>query len=75
MTPRLDGRTAVLCAVLLQAAGTVAYGTWLVMVPSPLFVLASFSLTAVVFALSAGRGRAQHSTCRSSEAPAVVRLH
>lgn len=39
----------ILLAVLLQAIGKVMYGTWLADVPSPLFVLVSFALTAAVF--------------------------
>lgn len=43
------GRGMILLAVLLQAIGKVMYGTWLADVPSPLFVLVSFALTATVF--------------------------
>ena len=50
------GRAAVLAAVLLQAIGKVVYGTALTAVPSPLFVFASFSLTACVFLLFARKG-------------------
>ncbi len=53
------GRAAVLIAVLLQAAGKVAYGTWLSIVPTALFVLVSFSLTAVLFATAAQRTRGE----------------
>ncbi len=52
MLATVDGRTVVLAAVLLQAAGKVSYGTWLGAVPSALFVFVSFSLTAGVFAVT-----------------------
>ena len=42
----IGGRAAVLIAVSLQAAGKVAYGTWLGPVPAPLFVFVSFTLAA-----------------------------
>lgn len=50
------GRTAILCAVLLQAVGKVAYGTLLHAFPSPLFVFVSFLLTAAVFLGLSRRG-------------------
>lgn len=43
------GRLAVLFAVILQAIGKIAFGTWLAEFPSPLFVFISFSLTAAFF--------------------------
>lgn len=51
-----QGRLAVVAAVLLQAVGKVAFGTWLVAVPSPVFVFASFLMTAVFFLARSGRG-------------------
>ena len=61
MLKSIDGRVAVLCAVLLQAAGKVSYGTWLIAVPSTLFVLVSFTLAAVMFAVTSGRTIGQRS--------------
>jgi len=52
------GRTAILCAVLLQAVGKVAYGTLLQAFPAPLFVFISFLFTAGVFLALSGRGAA-----------------
>ncbi|MDQ0458252.1 EamA family transporter [Rhizobium paknamense] len=43
------GRLAVFSAVILQAIGKVAFGTWLADFPSALFVLISFTLTATFF--------------------------
>jgi multidrug transporter EmrE-like cation transporter len=43
------GRAMIVLAVLLQAVGKVAYGTWLAAFPSPLFVFISFTLTAAFF--------------------------
>jgi len=43
------GRIVIVLAVLLQAIGKVMFGTWLSHIPSPLFVLISFSLTAALF--------------------------
>ena len=43
------GRAVIVLAVLLQAVGKVAYGTWLAAFPSALFVLVSFALTAAFF--------------------------
>ena len=50
------GRLAVFLAVLLQAIGKVAYGTWLADFPSPLFVLVSSVLTAAFFLGSSRQG-------------------
>jgi drug/metabolite transporter (DMT)-like permease len=46
----------MLAAVLLQAIGKVVYGTALTVVPSPVFVFVSFTLTASVFLLFARKG-------------------
>lgn len=43
------GRVMIFLAVLLQAIGKVMFGTWLPDIPSPFFVLISFSLTAALF--------------------------
>ena len=51
----IGGRTAVLIAVSLQAAGKVAYGTWLGPVPALLFVFVSFALAATLFTVVSGR--------------------
>ncbi|MEO3434506.1 DMT family transporter [Inquilinus sp. CAU 1745] len=56
MDRRALGRGAVLLAVILQASGQVAYGTWLTDIPSPLFVFATFLLTATFFLVVSGRG-------------------
>ncbi len=50
------GRLAVLLAVVLQAAGQVAYGTWLTTIPSPLFVFGTFLLGTLFFLVVSGRG-------------------
>lgn len=50
------GRVAVLLAVLLQACGQVAYGTYLTALPSPLFVFGSFVLATAFFLVVSGRG-------------------
>ncbi len=50
------GRAAVLLAVLLQACGQVAYGTYLTALPSPLFVFGSFLLATAFFLFVSGRG-------------------
>lgn len=50
------GRCAVLLAVLLQAGGQVAYGTYLRTLPSPLFVFASFLAAMLFFLAVSGRG-------------------
>jgi drug/metabolite transporter (DMT)-like permease len=50
------GRCAVLLAVVLQAGGQVAYGTWLTEVPSPLFVFGTFVLATSFFLVVSGRG-------------------
>ncbi|WLS05121.1 hypothetical protein [Shinella oryzae] len=42
------GRIVIVLAVLLQAIGKVMFGTWLSDIPSHLFVLISFSLTAAL---------------------------
>ena len=53
------GRFAVLLAVLLQAGGQVAYGTYLQALPSPLFVFGSFLLATLFFlGVSGGGARA-----------------
>lgn len=50
------GRVSVLLAVLLQACGQVAYGTYLTALPSPLFVFGSFVLATAFFLAVSGRG-------------------
>lgn len=50
------GRAAIVLAVLLQAIGKVMFGTWLTAVPSPVFVLVSFALTAAFFLALSRRG-------------------
>lgn len=52
----LMGRCAVQLAVVLQAAGQVAYGTWLTALPSPLFVCGTFILATSFFLVVSGRG-------------------
>ncbi len=59
MLKAINGRVAVLSAVLLQAAGKVSYGTWLGAVPSTLFVLISFTIAAVMFTVISGRTTGQ----------------
>lgn len=43
------GRAVIVLAVLFQAVGKVAFGTWLADFPSALFVFISFTLAAVFF--------------------------
>lgn len=50
------GRLAVLVAVVMQAGGQVAYGTWLRDVPSPVFVFGAILLTAGFFLLVSRKG-------------------
>ncbi|MBB4000620.1 hypothetical protein [Aureimonas pseudogalii] len=50
----------IVLAVLMQALGKVAYGTWLVAVPSNLFVFLSFALTAAFFLVMSRRGIGEH---------------
>jgi drug/metabolite transporter (DMT)-like permease len=50
------GRCAVLLAVVLQAGGQVAYGTWLTEIPSPLFVFGTFVVATTFFLVVSGRG-------------------
>ncbi len=50
------GRCMIVLAVLMQALGKVAYGTWLGGVPSNLFVFPSFALTAAFFLAVSRRG-------------------
>ncbi len=50
------GRAMIVLAVLMQALGKVAYGTWLGTVPSNLFVFLSFALTAAFFLAVSRRG-------------------
>lgn len=50
------GRTFIFLAVLLQAIGKVAYGTWLADFPSALFVFVSFALTATIYFATARSG-------------------
>lgn len=55
--PAIDaGRAAILLAVLLQATGKVAYGTFLGAIPSPVFVFVSLSITAALFLLLSRKG-------------------
>jgi len=54
LTTAEAGRLAVLLAMLMQAAGKVAFGTMLTAIPSQLFVLISLTLTATLF-LTFGR--------------------
>lgn len=56
---RVSGRLAILAAVILMAIGKVAYGTWLSAVPSPLYVLVSFSLITLIFLPFHGRKTGQ----------------
>lgn len=56
--PSNSGRMIILLAVLFQAIGKVLYGSWLTEIPSPLFVLISFSLTAAVFLSTSRHGAA-----------------
>lgn len=49
-------RLAIVVAVALQAIGKVAYGTWLVDFPAPLFVFISFTLTAIFFLFTSRKG-------------------
>lgn len=49
-------RLAIIVAVALQAIGKVAYGTWLEDFPAPLFVLISFTLTAIFFLSTSRKG-------------------
>mgnify|MGYP004516707935 CR=1 FL=1 len=55
-TGAIIGRCAVLLAVLLQAGGQVAYGTYLWALPSPLFVFVSFLAAMLFFLAVSGRG-------------------
>lgn len=50
------GRAVIVLAVLLQAMGKVAFGTWLADLPSTLFVFISFTLAAVFFLAVSRRG-------------------
>ena len=50
------GRAMIFLAVLLQAIGKVMFGTWLADIPSPVFVLISFTLTAALFLALSRRG-------------------
>ncbi len=53
------GRLAILLAVIMMAAGKVAYGTWLGAVPSQLYVLMCFSLLTLIFLPLHARKRGQ----------------
>ncbi|MGO4842196.1 hypothetical protein AB4144_59020, partial [Rhizobiaceae sp. 2RAB30] len=54
------GRLAILLAVIMMAAGKVAYGTWLGAVPSQLYVLTCFSLLTLIFLPLHARKRGQY---------------
>lgn len=51
-----SGRAAILLSAILQASGQVAYGTFLVTIPSPVFVAYCFLAAAVLFQALSGGG-------------------
>lgn len=55
------GRVMIVLAVLLQAIGKVAFGTWLAAFPSPLFVFISFAATAAFFLALSRQGAGKQS--------------
>lgn len=58
------GRLSVMAAVIMMAAGKVAYGTWLIDVPSPIYVLFCFSLVTAYFLPVHGRETGEYSLRR-----------
>lgn len=54
MSSSFAPRLAILAAVVLQAIGKIAYGTWLPGISSALFVFISFTITGLFFLLTPG---------------------